>query len=198
MAKIDCLCCACARPSARRCCKNVANRCIQWSVNRLWVIFPQTFFDRSPWQQLWDGSISWNFNQLVTKRVDGHEREDVITHCQNSLMRWNVSKGLAPSTTTSKWWESSNVHVHLQLKQNTRKRLVLIYHDGSTISTKEGQKWAWATGDKRVIQSQTKTAWIMITDLIEQHDSFLRFQAELAGLPSTARILPAYSAEKEG
>ena len=41
----------------------------------------------------------------------------------------------------------------------------------------------------------------MVSDFIEQHDGFLRitgFQAQYAGLPSTARVRLEYGAEKEG
>lgn len=41
----------------------------------------------------------------------------------------------------------------------------------------------------------------MVSDFIEQHDGYLRlpeFQAEHAGLPSSARVLLEYGAEKEG
>ena len=41
----------------------------------------------------------------------------------------------------------------------------------------------------------------MVSDFIEQHDSFLRipeFQAQHAGLPNTARVRLEYGAEKEG
>ena len=79
--------------------------------------------------------------------------------------------------------------------------MALIYHDESIFNTNEGQKWAWVTGEEPIIQLKTNGAGIMVSDFIEQHDGFLqipKFQAQHAGVPSTARILLEYGAEKEG
>lgn len=129
--------------------------------------------------------------------VDGHERDDVVAHRKKFL---NEMKSLRES------------HLHPPppsderaltppIDAESRKRLVLIYHDESIFNTNEGQTWAWATGEEPIIQPKTKGAGIMVSDFIEQHDGFLRlpeFQARHADLPSTARVLLEYGAEKEG
>lgn len=47
------------------------------------------------------------------------------------------------------------------------------YHDESIFNTNEGQKWAWATGDKPIIQPKTKEAGITVSDFIEHGGGFL-------------------------
>ena len=129
--------------------------------------------------------------------VDSHEREDFVTYRKEFLdeMKSLRDSHLPPPP------PSDERALTPPIDAESRKRLVLIYHDESIFNTNEGQKWAWATGDESIIQPKTKGAGIMVSDFVEQHDGFLRipeFQAQHAGLPSTARIRLEYGAEKEG
>ena len=53
----------------------------------------------------------------------------------------------------------------------TRKQLILIYHDESIFNINEGQPWMWATEDTPIIQPKTKGASVMVSDLWTNTDS---------------------------
>lgn len=56
----------------------------------------------------------------------------------------------------------------------TRKKLVIIYHDESIFHINEGQTWIWGTGDQPFIKPKTKGSGIMVSDFVEQHGGFLQ------------------------
>ena len=55
----------------------------------------------------------------------------------------------------------------------TRKKLILTYHDKSIFNTNEGQSWMWAGEDAPIIQPKTKGSGIMVSDFVDAHSSFL-------------------------
>lgn len=134
--------------------------------------------------------------------VDGHEREDVVAARKKylKLLRELKSIHLPPPPCSDERATTPPPDAE------TRKRLVLLYHDESIFSTNEGQTWMWATEDTPVIQPKTKGAGIMVSDFIDQHRGYLRLtEAEhtraLASdpdFPGTARATLEYGAEKEG
>ena len=88
----------------------------------------------------------------------------------------------------------------------TRKRLVVIYHDESIFHINEGQTWAWGTQDRPFIQPKTKGAGIMVSDFIEQYGGFLQLDEQEHALakmhdsnfPKTARAFLEYGGQREG
>ena len=88
----------------------------------------------------------------------------------------------------------------------TRKKLILIYHDESIFNTNEGQTWMWAGKDAPIIQPKTKGSGIMVSDFVDAHSSFLQLtdsEHDLAkatdpNFPRTAKVLLEYGADKEG
>ena len=88
----------------------------------------------------------------------------------------------------------------------SRKALVLIYHDESIFSTNEGQIWMWASDDMPVIQPKTKGSGIMVIGFTDQHSGFLQLTDEEHAVattidpefPKAARTLMEYGTDKEG
>ena len=134
--------------------------------------------------------------------MDGHEREDVVKSRKEFLERLNRLKRthLPPPPC------SDERVATLPPDAETRKKLVLLYHDESIFNTNEGQTWMWATEDTPVIQPKTKGVGVMVSDFIDQHRGFLRLTeqehttitANVPDFPKTARVLFEYGAEKEG
>lgn len=131
--------------------------------------------------------------------VDGHERDDVVASRKEYLGMLKKLRDLhLPPPPVSDERAATP-----PTDAETRRKLVLIYHDESIFSTNEGQQWAWATGEEAIIQPKTKGAGIMVSDFIEQHSGYLRLSTEEAKgvnptFPTTARVLLEYGAEKEG
>ena len=134
--------------------------------------------------------------------VDGHEREDVVKSRKTFLDKVNSLKvsHLPPPPCSDERAKTP------PLDAESRKRLVLIYHDESIFNTNEGQTWMWATPDTPVIQPKTKGAGVMVSDFIDQHRGFLQLtddehqvvKAHDPNFPKSARVLFEYGAEKEG
>ena len=134
--------------------------------------------------------------------VDGHEREDVVAHRAEFLMKLKELKEshLPPPPC------SDEPAATPPLDAEFKKKLVLIYHDESIFSTNEGQHWMWASEDMAVLKPKTRGSGIMVSDYIDQHNGFLRLGDEeyrnaKAGDPSfpkEARALLEYGAEREG
>lgn len=55
----------------------------------------------------------------------------------------------------------------------SRKTLVLTYHDKSIVNMYEGQTQMWATEDTPILQPKTKGSGIMVNDFIEQYSVFV-------------------------
>lgn len=98
--------------------------------------------------------------------MDGHERDDVVAS------RIDMLKGLRDTHLPP----SDERPVTPPPDAETRKKLVLIYHDESIFNANEGQLWAWATGDDPIIQPKTKGAGIMISDYRGAWRIFTTFQ----------------------
>ncbi len=134
--------------------------------------------------------------------MDGHERDDVVAHRREylTMMKTLHDTHLPPPPASDERAATPPPDAE------TRKKLVLVYHDESIFSTNEGQRWAWATGDDPVIQPKTKGAGIMVSDYIEEHDGFLKLSSSEAALaqacdpnfPTTARAMLECGAQKEG
>ena len=84
--------------------------------------------------------------------VDGHEREDVVAYHQKYL---DVMKDLR-DTHLPPPLPSDERPTTPPPDAETRKKLVLIYHDESIFNTNEGQQWFWGTGDEPYIQPKQK------------------------------------------
>ena len=134
--------------------------------------------------------------------MDGHERSDVVAYRKEYLgmIKQLHDTHLPPPP------PSDEMAAIPPPDAEFRKKLTLIYQDGSIFSTNEGQLWAWATDDQSVIQPKTKGAGIMVSDYVDQHSGFLQLtpaEAELAkandpSFPTTARVFLEYGANKEG
>lgn len=106
--------------------------------------------------------------------VDGHERGDVVQSRKEFLEQLCQLKHthLPPPPC------SDERAATLPPDTDTKKELVLLYHDESIFNTNEGQTWMWATDDTPVIQPKTKGAGVMVSDFIDQHRGFLRLTDE--------------------
>ena len=73
--------------------------------------------------------------------MDRHEREDVIAHRKEylAIMKTLCDTHLPPPPA------SDQRAVTPPPDAETRKKLVMIYHDESIFSMNEGQSWAWVT-----------------------------------------------------
>ena len=60
----------------------------------------------------------------------------------------------------------------------TRKKLILIYHDESIFNVNDGQTWVWGNEDQPFIKPKTKGSGIMVSDFIDQYNGFLRLTDE--------------------
>ena len=56
----------------------------------------------------------------------------------------------------------------------SRKTLVLMFHDESIFNTNEGQTWMWAAEGQPIIQSKTRGSGIMVSDFIDEHSGYLK------------------------
>ena len=134
--------------------------------------------------------------------VDGHEREDVVKSRVEFLDALKELKEthLPPPPC------SDEPAALPPADAETRKTLLLIYHDESMFNINDTQTWLWAADDMPVIQPKTKGSGIMVSDFIDQHDAFLQLADEQhavakqsdADFPKTARALLEYGAEREG
>ena len=134
--------------------------------------------------------------------VDGHEREDVIKARKTFLKYLHELKTahLPPPPC------SDECPATPPPDAETRKRLVMLYHDESIFNANEGQTWMWATEDTPVIQPKTKGAGVMVSDFVDQQRGYLRLTdeehaavtANIADFPKTARATLEYGADKEG
>ena len=145
------------------------------------------------------------FRKLGHKKgayVDGHEREDVVAYRREYL---DVMKDLR-DTHLPPPLPSDERPTTPPPDAETRKKLVLIYHDESIFNTNEGQQWFWGTGDEPYIQPKTKGAGIMVSDFVDQHNGYLQLSEEEhcracvsdPNFPKSARVLLEYGAEREG
>ena len=134
--------------------------------------------------------------------VDGHERQDVVANRRDFLRELKELKQshLPPPPC------SDEMAAPPPPDAESRKRLVLIYHDESIFNASEGQLWMWAAEDMAVIRPKTKGSGIMVSDFIDQHSGFLRLtdeEYELAratdpSFPKQARALLEYGADRDG
>ena len=134
--------------------------------------------------------------------VDGHEREDVVK-CRDEFLKEMEDlrdTRLPPPTCSDERAATPPPDAE------SRKTLVLIYHDESIFNTNEGQTWMWATEDALILQPKTKGSGIMVSDFIEQHSGYVKLtDSELdvaramdPEFPKSARVLLEYGADKEG
>ena len=133
--------------------------------------------------------------------VDGHERDDVVAYRKEHLKKLDELRGthLPPPLC------SDETAVTMPEDDETKKNLVLIFHDESIFTTHEGQTWVWGTGDQPYIQPKTKGAGIMVSDFITQQTGLLQLddqQHEMAkqirhAFPQTGRVLLEYGGDKE-
>lgn len=97
--------------------------------------------------------------------VDGHKKEEVIRFRKEFLKELHHLKNthLPPPPCSDERASTPSPDAE------TRKELVLLYHDESIFNTNEGQTWMWATDNTPVIQPKTKGAGVMVSDFIDQH-----------------------------
>ena len=109
-------------------------------------------------------------SQKKGAHVDGREREGVVT-CRNEFPKEleDLRETHLPPPVCSD--ERAAIPPP---DAESRKTLVLVYHDESIINTNEGQVWMWATEDVPILWPKTEGSGIMVSDFIEQHSIFLR------------------------
>lgn len=135
--------------------------------------------------------------------VDGHERQDVVAYRVKYLKELDNlrSSHLPPPPCSDERAATPPPDAE------TRKKLVLIYHDESIFNVNNGQTWVWGSEDQPFIKPKTKGAGIMVSDFIDQHNGFLRLTDEEhaqavhsldSSFPKSARVLLEYGADKGG
>ena len=133
--------------------------------------------------------------------MDGHEREDVVKSREEFLKQLKELKDthLPPPPCSDERAATPPPDAE------TRKRLVLLYHDESIFNTNEGQIWMWAQEDAPILQPKTKDSGIMVSDFVDQHCGYLQLtdrehaaaKATDPDFPKAARVLLEYGADKE-
>ena len=131
--------------------------------------------------------------------VDGHERDDVVAYRKEFLKKLDDLRDthLPPPPCSDERAATPPADAE------TRKNLVLIFHDESIFNTNEG---LWGTADQPYIQPKTKGAGIMVSDFITQQRGFLCLndrehdvaRALRPNFPKTARAFLEYGGDKEG
>ena len=136
--------------------------------------------------------------------VDGHERSDVVEYRSKYLKQLSDLRSThLPSPPCSDECATTPPP-----DAETRKTLVLIFHDESIFNVNEGQTWVWGSEDHPFIKPKTKGAGIMVSDFIDQHNGFLRLTemehkqivsaTKNPDFPKTARVQLEYGADKGG
>ena len=134
--------------------------------------------------------------------VDGHEREDVVAYRKDYL---KVMHDLYSTHNPAPPCSDQQAPIPAP-DAETRKKIVVIFHDESIFHINEGQTWAWGTEDRPYIQPKTKGAGVMVSDFIEQHGGYLRLsdqEHDLAKMndsnfPKTSRVFMEYGGQREG
>ena len=88
----------------------------------------------------------------------------------------------------------------------SKKKLVILYHDESIYNTNGGQKWMWEEEEHPALLPKTKGSGIMISDFVGEHDGFLRLTDEQftharrvnPEICQCARIQFEYGVERDG
>ena len=101
--------------------------------------------------------------------LDGHERADVVEYRKLYLRKLEILEAThAPPPLCS----DDPIRVH-QEEDESKKKLVLIYHDESTFHSNDGQGWLWAEAGKQPIRPKGQGRGIMISDFIDEYNGFL-------------------------
>ena len=65
--------------------------------------------------------------------------------------------------------------IRVRQEDDSKKTLVLIYHDESTFHSNDGQGWLWGEAGKQPIRPKGQGCGIMVSDFIEEHNGYLHF-----------------------
>ena len=130
--------------------------------------------------------------------MHGHEREDVVKYRKEYLKTVNSlhSSHLPPPP-------CSDVSACSPPEDaETRKKLMVMFHDERIFNISEGQGWIWGTRDLPFVQPKNKWAGIMVSDFIAQQDGYLALSSEECELathvPRVPRVFLEYGGDKEG
>ena len=91
-------------------------------------------------------------------------------------------------------------------EDESKKKLVLIYHDESTFHSNDGQGWLWAEEGKQPIRPKGQGRGLMVSNFIDEHSGYLALsdqeyedgRANHSGLWKSARFLLKYGSSSEG
>ena len=144
------------------------------------------------------------FSPSSTKKgvyIDGHERQDVIDYRKLYLKKMEILE-----TTHAQPPQPSDEVRLITDSDSSKKQLVTIYHDESIFHSNEDQGWAWAEKWGQQIKPKGQGRGIMISDFIEEHNGYLRFddtEYDTAkcinpNVKKEARFLLKYGSDNEG
>ena len=85
-------------------------------------------------------------------------------------------------------------------------KTVVLFHDESTFQANDDQLKFWGTKDITILRPKSKSAWIMVSDFIEEHngyfrlmdDEYERFKESHPRIKRQARTYLEYGENKEG
>ena len=101
--------------------------------------------------------------------LDGHERSDVVAYRTLYLRKLELLEVThAPPPLCS----DDLVRIR-QEEDESKKKLVLIYHDESIFHSNDGQGWLWAEEGKQPIRPKGQGRGIMISDFIDEYNGYL-------------------------
>ena len=138
--------------------------------------------------------------------IDGHEREDVVTHRQKFLRQLVASgfltKDGAP-TEEAKGAFPSNIE---SPPPERRAKNIFIFHDESTFNANDDESLQWGTAESQLIRPKSRGSGIMVSDFITEKDGYLRLTEEEyqsakeknPGIRKAARQLLEYGESRKG
>lgn len=94
---------------------------------------------------------------------DGHEQENIVDYRKIYLWKLEILESThAPPS------HCSDDPIRDQQEDESKKEVVLIYHDESTFHSNDGQGWLWAEAGKQPIRPRGQGRGIMVSDYIDE------------------------------
>lgn len=63
-------------------------------------------------------------------------------------------------------------------EDDTKKELVLLFHDESICTINEGQYWMWGEEERPAILPKTNGSGVMVSDVVDGHEGYLKLSDE--------------------
>ena len=138
--------------------------------------------------------------------IDGHEREDVVSH-RRKFLRQLIAGGfltpeLAPSTEAKEAFPDDLDPPTLP----RREKNIFIFHDETTFNANDDESLQWGTADSQIIRPKSRGSGMMVSDFITERDGFLclteaerkKAKRSHSDMPMGARTLLEYGEKRDG